>query len=79
MRFHGADTVQVAAEARRLGLFIRDGKRHNPLGVDLNGICIGFASLNPEELREATTLLIEATLRAISGNVQIVQLNRQIV
>ncbi|PSL23280.1 aminotransferase-like domain-containing protein [Dyadobacter jiangsuensis] len=79
VRFHGVGTVQVAAEAQRLGLFIRDGKRHNPLGVDLNAICIGFASLNPEELREATTLLIEATLRAISGNVQIVQLNRQIV
>jgi GntR family transcriptional regulator/MocR family aminotransferase len=79
VRFNGVDTASVATEAQRLGLFIRDGKRHNPPGVDLNALCIGFASLNPEELREATTLLIEATLRAISADVQIVQLNRQIV
>ena len=66
-------------EAQRRGLFIRDGKRHNPPGIDLNAVCIGFASLNLEELREATTLLIEATLHVLSVNVQIVQLNRQIV
>ncbi len=79
VRFEGVDTASVALEAQRGGLFIRDGKRHNPPGVDLNAMCIGFASLNPEELREATTLLIEATLRVIAANVQIVQLNRQIV
>lgn len=79
VRFNGVDTAGVALEAQRRGLFIRDGKRHNPPGADLNAMCIGFASLGLEELREATTLLIDATLHTISANVQIVQLNRQIV
>lgn len=79
VRFAGVDTADIALEAQRRGLFIRDGKRHNPPGVELNAMCIGFASLSLEELREATTLLIEATLHVISANVQIVQLNRQIV
>lgn len=43
-------------------MFIRDGKRHNPSGKDLNAMCIGFASMNLAELEKATKILISAVI-----------------
>lgn len=60
--FKGVDTKAISKEALRNGLFIRDGKNHNPPDKDLNAMCIGFASMNPEELREAGQILIDAVL-----------------
>lgn len=62
VEFKGVDTKNIAIEAGRNGLFIRDGKRHNPSGKDLNAMCIGFASMNLAELEKATKILISAVI-----------------
>lgn len=58
--FKGVDAALVAAEAGRNGLFIRDGKKYNTPQTNYNALCIGFASMNLQELGQAATILCDA-------------------
>ncbi|WP_310395668.1 PLP-dependent aminotransferase family protein [Hymenobacter sp.] len=52
--------ADVAGRAHRLGLYLNDGSFYRAGQAEGNGVRLGFASLNEEELREAVALLVQA-------------------
>jgi GntR family transcriptional regulator/MocR family aminotransferase len=63
IKFNGVSTQAVAQAAALNGLFICDGKKHNTADKDFNSICIGFASMNNNELEQALTLLARSVAK----------------
>lgn len=57
---NGLNAQAVSANAAAIGLSVCDGQKHNTAEKKFNSICLGFASLSREELREALGLFDRA-------------------
>jgi GntR family transcriptional regulator / MocR family aminotransferase len=51
---------QLVKKALEFGLVVRNGRQFSPLDQPENALRIGFASLNREEIRQATARLAQA-------------------
>jgi GntR family transcriptional regulator/MocR family aminotransferase len=54
------DVNQLAEKALELDLVVRSGRHFSPVDHPENALRLGFASLNPEEIRTATQRLAQA-------------------
>ena len=54
------DVDQLVKKALEFGLVVRNGRQFSPLDQPENALRIGFASLNREEIRQATARLAQA-------------------
>ncbi len=54
------DVDQLVKKALEYGLVVRNGRQFSPLDQPENALRIGFASLNREEIRQATARLVQA-------------------
>lgn len=54
------DLARIAQRAAKKGLYISNGKDYNYAGTSHNGLRIGFASLLPEEMKEAISILSQS-------------------
>jgi GntR family transcriptional regulator / MocR family aminotransferase len=57
--FKDIDVNLISLEARKRGLLINPGKRYSLTEKDHNGMSIGFASMNLQELDKAGNILVE--------------------
>jgi GntR family transcriptional regulator/MocR family aminotransferase len=51
------DLAQIAQRAAKKGLYISHGRDYNNGSTGYNGLRIGFASLLPEEMKNAISIL----------------------
>lgn len=51
------DLIRLAQQAALKGLYISDGKNYSYAGPKLNGIRMGFASLNEKEMKEVVKII----------------------
>lgn len=65
IKFKGVDTKVVSQIAKEYGLYLNDGKKHNTGLQDHNAMCIGFASMSTDELRQAIDLFELAVVEAV--------------
>jgi GntR family transcriptional regulator/MocR family aminotransferase len=63
LKFNGVDTQSIANAAAQNGLFICNGRKHNTSEKNFNSICMGFASMNINELEQALTILTRSVTK----------------
>lgn len=64
VNYRKLNTTDVSTAALKYDLFISDGKRHNTNGKDFNSMCMGFASMNQQEMEQALHCLKQAVTYA---------------
>lgn len=67
VQFKDVDVKDVSKAAAQLGLAMCDGTKHNTVKKNFNSICLGFASLNDDELHQALTLLNRSVNKVYHG------------
>lgn len=70
VRFKEVNTKFVSRIAQEHGLYLNAEKMHNTAPQDHNAICMGFASMNTDELKQALDLFELGTVKAVQSTAQ---------